>query len=120
MNIEETKNIIKECINEKKLERNYDVMDAFGITPEFDKLNLFSPQIAAVINSVPGAPVLFAGGVLTIGAIYSAVIYKHYATKDIKALKELRRSLNNPEVRDRIEAMSHQELVDEITKSKSM
>ena len=82
-------------IRSKKTERGLEVMEVFGVNPEWEKINLVTPQIAATINSIPGADVLFAAGVVSVGAMFAAVMHKHYATKDIKKLKELRDFASN-------------------------
>lgn len=81
---------LEKNIKAKKTERNLEVMEVFGVTPEWEKINLVAPQLAATINSIPGADVVFAAGVVSVGAMLTAVMHKHYATKDIKKLKELR------------------------------
>jgi len=90
MDVHTSKKAIDSLIEAKKIERSYDVMEAFGINPEWERLNLVAPQIAATINSVPGATMMFAAGAISIAALFGAVMNKHYATKDIKKLKELR------------------------------
>lgn len=90
MDVQTSQKAIDNCIKAKRIERSNEVMQAFGINPEWERLNLVAPQLAATINSIPNATALFAAGVISVSALFTAVMNKHYATKDIKRLKELK------------------------------